>query len=61
MVKDNDKLTKLYTLHIPNGEIRVGLMQSFLPNASSSAGCPCQGRYYFDLEQHTLGDWLIEE
>ena len=31
-IKDYDKLTELYTLDIPNGEIRVGLMQSLLPN-----------------------------
>ena len=31
-IKDYDKLTELYTLDIPNREIRVGLMQSLLPN-----------------------------
>ena len=31
-IKNYDKLTELYTLDIPNGEIRVGLMQSLLPN-----------------------------
>lgn len=31
-IKDYDKYTGLYTLDIPNGEIRVGLMQSLLPN-----------------------------
>ena len=31
-IKDYDKLTRLYTLDIPNREIRVGLMQSLLPN-----------------------------
>lgn len=44
-IKDYDKLTQLYTLDIPNREIRVGLMQ----------------RLSFDPEKHTLGDWLIEE
>ena len=31
-IKDYDKYTGLYTLDIPNREIRVGLMQSLLPN-----------------------------
>lgn len=44
-IKDYDKLTQLYTLDIPNREIRVGLMQSL----------------NFEPEKHTLGDWLIEE
>lgn len=31
-IKDYDPYTDLYTLDIPNNEIRVGLMQSLLPN-----------------------------
>ena len=31
-IKDFDSTTLLYTLDIPNGEIRVGLMESLLPN-----------------------------
>jgi len=31
-IKDYDKITELYTLDIPNREIRVGLAQSLLPN-----------------------------
>ncbi len=31
-IKNYDKLTQLYTLDIPNREIRVGLMQGLLPN-----------------------------
>ena len=31
-IKDYDKTSRLYTLDIPNGEIRVGLMESLLPN-----------------------------
>ena len=31
-IKDYDKLTEFYTLDVPNREIRVGLMQSLLPN-----------------------------
>ena len=31
-IKDYDRTSRLYTLDIPNGEIRVGLMESLLPN-----------------------------
>ena len=31
-IKDYDRASHLYTLDIPNGEIRVGLMESLLPN-----------------------------
>ena len=31
-IKDSNRATKLYTLDIPNTEIRVGLMDSLLPN-----------------------------
>lgn len=31
-IKDYDEYTELYTLDIPNNEIRVGLMKSLLPN-----------------------------
>ena len=31
-IKDYDRASRLYTLDIPNGEIRVGLMDSLLPN-----------------------------
>ena len=36
-IKDYDSTTFLYTLDIPNGEIRVGLMESLLPNYVSSS------------------------
>ena len=36
-IKDFDSTTLLYTLDIPNGEIRVGLMESLLPNYVSSS------------------------
>jgi len=35
-IKDGDDETGLYTLDIPNGEIRVGLMESLLPNYLAS-------------------------
>lgn len=31
-IKDKDEVTDLYTLDIPNMEIRIGLMESLLPN-----------------------------
>ena len=31
-IKDYDRISDLYTLDIPNREIRVGLMESLLPN-----------------------------
>ncbi len=31
-IKDKDEVTELYTLDIPNKEIRIGLMESLLPN-----------------------------
>ncbi|MGM9803069.1 MAG: AAA family ATPase [Muribaculaceae bacterium] len=31
-IKDYDRLTRIYTLDIPNQEIRIGLMESLLPN-----------------------------
>ncbi len=31
-IKDKDEVTELYTLDIPNREIRIGLMESMLPN-----------------------------
>lgn len=31
-IKDCSRLTQLYTLDIPNNEVRIGLMQSLLPN-----------------------------
>ena len=31
-IKDYDNVSRLYTLDIPNNEIRVGLMENLLPN-----------------------------
>ena len=48
-IKNYDKLTQLYTLDIPNGEIRVGLMQSLLPNylaGDSDTGLATIGEMY---------------
>ncbi|MBP3504791.1 MAG: ATP-binding protein [Lachnospiraceae bacterium] len=35
-IKDKNKAVGLYTLDIPNGEIRIGLMESLLPNYLAS-------------------------
>ena len=48
-IKDYDKYTELYTLDIPNREIRVGLMQSLLPNYlayNTDMGLTTIGRMY---------------
>ena len=55
-VKDYDKYTELYTLDIPNREIRVGLMQSLLPNYlayNTDMGLTTIGRMYGAIR---LGD-----
>ena len=31
-IKDYDEMVELYTLDIPNREVRIGLMKSLLPN-----------------------------
>ncbi len=48
-IKDWDKYTELYTLDIPNREIRVGLMRSLLPNylgEASAMGSTTIARMY---------------
>ncbi len=48
-IKDYDEVTALYTLDIPNREIRVGLMQSLLPNYldyDADKGLTTIGRMY---------------
>lgn len=55
--KNYDKLTQLYTLDIPNGEIRVGLMQSLLPNylaSDSDTGLSTIGEMYGAYAQGIL-------
>ena len=55
-IKNYDKYTGLYTLDIPNGEIRVGLMQSLLPNYlayDTDMGLTTIGRMYGAIR---LGD-----
>ena len=55
--KNYDKLTQLYTLDIPNGEIRVGLVQSLLPNnlaSDSDTGLATIGEMYGAYAQGIL-------
>lgn len=37
-IKDYDEELEIYTLDIPNREVRVGLMKSLLPNYTGSSG-----------------------
>lgn len=48
-IKDYDEMTEMYTLDIPNNEIRIGLMHSLLPNylaADSEEGKVTVARMY---------------
>ena len=49
-IKDYDRVSKLYTLDIPNNEIRVGLMDSLLPNYVHE---------YSDEAGSTIGDMYV--
>ena len=49
-IKDYDRASRLYTLDIPNGEIRVGLMESLLPNYVHE---------YADDAGTTIGDMYV--
>ena len=57
-IKDYNRATKLYTLDIPNTEIRVGLMDSLLPNyvhehydeGGTTIGCMYEALYNEDLD-----------
>ena len=60
-IKNYDKLTQLYTLDIPNGEIRVGLMQSLLPNylaGDSDTGLATIGEMYGAIAGDDMGGAL---
>ncbi len=68
-IKDCDEETGLYTLDIPNGEIRVGLMESLLPNYVASRtdqGMTTVAKMYrallkddMDGALHLLQDFLL--
>ena len=58
-IKDYDELTDLYTLDIPNNEIRIGLMENLLPNyvqidsykGTTTVGEMYRALYYNDLNE----------
>ena len=58
-IKDYNRATKLYTLDIPNTEIRVGLMDSLLPNyvheyydeGGTTIGYMYEALYYENLDE----------
>ena len=58
-IKDFDSASRLYTLDIPNGEIRVGLMDSLLPNyveRRKEAGNTTIGKMYLALYRDDLDE-----
>ena len=60
-IKDYDELTDLYTLDIPNKEIRIGLMESLLPNyvaVDSYKGVTTVAQMYSSLYRDDLDGML---
>ena len=58
-IKDYDNTSLLYTLDIPNGEIRIGLMDSLLPNYVSvrkEAGNTTIAKMYLALNKEDLDE-----
>ncbi len=58
-IKDYDSTSLLYTLDIPNGEIRIGLMDSLLPNYVSmrkEAGNTTIAKMYLALNKEDLDE-----
>lgn len=56
-IKDHDKEIGLYTLDIPNGEIRTGLMESLLPNYLASRtqqGMTLVAKMYRDILKNNM-------
>ena len=60
-IKDYDELTDLYTLDIPNREIRIGLMENLLPNyvqVDSYKGVTTVAQMYLALYNDNLEEML---
>ena len=60
-IKDYDRISRLYTLDIPNQEIRIGLMESLLPNYVDSyceSGISTVARMYSALYRNNLDEML---
>ena len=58
-IKDYDRASRLYTLDIPNTEIRVGLMESLLPNyveMRKEAGNTTIAKMYLSLYRDNLDE-----
>ena len=58
-IKNYDRASRLYTLDIPNGEIRVGLMGSLLPNYAemrTEAGNTTIAKMYLALLKDNLDE-----
>ena len=58
-IKNYDRASRLYTLDIPNGEIRVGLMESLLPNyvdMRTEAGNTTIAKMYLALLKDNLDE-----
>ncbi|MGM9706191.1 MAG: ATP-binding protein, partial [Prevotella sp.] len=68
-IKDYNRVSKLYTLDIPNTELRVGLMDSLLPNyvheyaeeGGTTIGCMYEALYHEDLDEmfRLLQEYLL--
>ncbi|MBS7376080.1 MAG: PD-(D/E)XK nuclease domain-containing protein, partial [Muribaculaceae bacterium] len=60
-IKDYDRISRLYVLDIPNQEIRIGLMESLLPNyvdAYWETGLSTVARMYLALRMNDLDEML---
>ena len=60
-IKDYDRISRLYVLDIPNQEIRIGLMESLLPNyvdAYWETGLSTVARMYLALRMNNLDEML---
>ena len=60
-IKDYDRISRLYVLDIPNQEIRIGLMESLLPNyvdAYCETGLSTVARMYLALRMDNLDEML---
>ncbi|MGM9812542.1 MAG: AAA family ATPase, partial [Muribaculaceae bacterium] len=60
-IKDYNRLTRIYTLDIPNQEIRIGLMESLLPNyvdTSWETGMTTIARMFYAVYTENLDEML---
>ena len=59
-IKDYDKQGQIYTLGIPNDEVRIGLMQSLMPNYIRTIGSADTviRQYYMAMKDHDIDSAL---